>query len=98
MRVNYFNIDYQFDLWYIVKFVSKKLFVVLKKFGCFELVLWILFIVNYLWWFVESCGKDLEVLKERWLLVIYYVINRYEWLGNRYFYKCEYGRFMIEEQ
>lgn len=62
MRVNYVNIDYQFDFWYLVKIVSKKLFVVFKKFGCLDFVLWILFIVNYLWWCAESCNKDLEVL------------------------------------
>ena len=98
MRVNHPNIDHQFDPWHIAKSVSKKFSAASKKSGCSELAPWIPSIVNHLWWSAESCGKDPEVLKERWLSVIHHVTNRHEWPGNRHFHKCEHGRLTTEEQ
>ena len=98
MRVNHPNIDHQFDPWHIAKSVSKKLSSASKKSGCSELAPWIPSIINHLWWSAESCGKDPEVLKERWLSVTHHVTNRHEWPGNRHFHKCEHGRPTTEEQ
>ena len=98
MKVNHPNIDHQFDPWHVAKSVSKKLSAASKKSGCSELAPWIPSIVNHLWWSAESCGKDPEVLKERWLSVIHHMTNRHEWPGNRYFHKCEHGRLTTEEQ
>ena len=98
MRVNHPNIDHQFDPWHVAKSVSKKLSAASKKSDCSDLAPWIPSIVNHLWWSAESCGKDPEVLKEKWLSVIHHVTNRHEWPGNRHFHKCEHGRLTTEQQ
>lgn len=58
MRVEKVNIKYRFDLWYLVKFVCKDLVVVFKKCECGDLLLWIVFVVNYLWWCVVIFDGD----------------------------------------
>ena len=97
IRVNHPNIDHQFDPWHVAKSVSKKLGTASKKSGCLELAPWIPSIVNHLWWSAESCGKDPELLREKWLSVIHHVTNRHEWPGNRYFHKCEHSRLSSEQ-
>ena len=98
MRVSHPNIEHQFDPWHLAKSVSKKLSAASKKSGCSDLAPWIPSIVNHLWWSAESCGKDPEVLKEKWLSVIHHVTNRHEWPGNKHFHKCEHGRLTTEQQ
>ena len=67
MRVNYGTINHQFDPWHVAKSVSKKLSAASKKSGCSDLAQWIPSIVSHLWWCAESCEKDPEVLREKWL-------------------------------
>ena len=67
MRVNHGEISHAFDPWHVAKSVNKKLSAASKKSGCSELAAWIPSIVNHLWWCAESCGKDPDVLREKWL-------------------------------
>ena len=73
MRVNHGEIDHQFDPWYLAKSVSKKLATASKKSGCNDLAPWIPSIVNYLWWSAESCNRDPDFLREKWLSVIHHM-------------------------
>ena len=98
MRVNHGEISHAFDPWHVAKSVSKKLSAASKKSGCSELAAWIPSIVNHLWWCAESCGKDPDVLREKWLSVIHHVTNRHEWPGNRHFHKCEHDPLPAEQQ
>ena len=98
MRVNHGEIDHQFDPWHLAKSVSKKLAKASKKSGCNDLAPWIPSIVNHLWWSAESCNRDPDVLREKWLSVIHHVTNRHEWPGNRYFHKCQHDRLSPEQQ
>ena len=98
MRVNHGEIDHQFDPWHLAKSVSKKLAAASKKSGCADLAPWIPSIVNHLWWSAESCNKDPDILREKWMSVIHHVTNRHEWPGNRHFYKCQHERLSNEEQ
>ena len=98
MRVNHGEIDHQFDPWHLAKSVSKKLATASKKSGCNDLAPWIPSIVNHLWWSAESCNRDPDVLREKWLSVIHHVTNRHEWPGNRYFHKCQHDRLSPEQQ
>ncbi|XP_044172506.1 uncharacterized protein LOC114961035 [Acropora millepora] len=98
MRVNHGEIEHQFDPWHLAKSVSKKLAKASKKSGCNDLAPWIPSIVNHLWWSAESCNRDPDVLREKWLSVIHHVTNRHEWPGNRYFHKCQHDRLSPEQQ
>lgn len=98
MRVNHANIDHQFDPWHLAKTVSKKLSAASKKSGCSDLAPWIPSIVNHLWWCAESCNKDPEVLREKWLSVMHHVTNRHSWPGNRHFHKCDHPPLSPEQQ
>ena len=98
MRVNHGEISHAFDPWHVAKSVNKKLSAASKKSGCSELAAWIPSIVNHLWWCAESCGKDPDVLREKWLSVIHHVTNRHEWPGNRHFHKCEHDPLPTEQQ
>ena len=98
MRVNHGDISHAFDPWHLAKSVSKKLSAASKKSGCSDLAPWIPSIVNHLWWCAETCGKDPDVLREKWLSVIHHVTNRHEWPGNRHFHRCEHEQLTPEQQ
>lgn len=98
MRVNHPDIDHQFDPWHLAKTVSKTLSAASKKSGCSDLAPWILLIVNHLWWCAESCNKDAEVLREKWLSVIHHMANRHSWPGNKHFHKCDHQPLSAEQQ
>lgn len=95
--MNHADIDHQFDPWHLAKTVSKKLSAASKKSGCSDLAPWIPSIVNHLWWCAESCNKDAEVLREKWLSVIHHVTNRHSWPGNKHFPKCDHQPLSAEQ-
>lgn len=65
MRVEYPEIAHQFDVWYLVKGIIKKLTAVGKIKGNEALLDWIQSLNNHFWWCAESCDGDVEVLREK---------------------------------
>jgi len=96
MKKCYPSISHQFDIWHFAKSIKKKLSKLAKKSANRKLNDWIKSIVNHLWWCCATCEGNSEVLKEKWLSVLYHVQGIHSWKGNKHFQKCEHGE--LEKQ
>ena len=65
------DIDHQFDVWYFVKNIKKRLCTAAKKASCKIIKKWIKSIENHLWWACATCEGDVELLHEKWISVLF---------------------------
>ena len=56
MKKDYSFIDHQYDVWYILKSVTKKVTKKAKSKHCGQLYPWIQSISNHLWWAAQTCN------------------------------------------
>lgn len=89
MRIVYKDcgVEYQVDVWYFCKNIKFKLVKKVKKKGCEELVFWIKLVINYFWWLFMICEGNVEFFKEKWISILYYVVDKYSW-DLFIFYNC----------
>ena len=73
MRDYYPHISHQFDVWHFAKSIKKRLSKLAKKKDKKELNDWIKSIINHFWWCSASCDNNFEILKEKWLSVLYHI-------------------------
>lgn len=88
MRSVYPKIKHQYDVWHLSKWVTKKLNKKAKKKSFAELMPWIQAISNHLWWCASTCGGDPNMLRERWISVLYHIVDKHRWAGHQLFKKC----------
>ena len=79
LRKSYPNILHQFDVWHISKSVTKKLTQKAKTKGNEDLKPWIKSISNHLWWTVQTCNEDPEVLVRNWVSIVNHVADQHTW-------------------
>ena len=92
MREEEPTINHQFDVWHFVKNIKKKLLVASKNSSCKIIKKWIKSIVNHFWWSCPTCNGDAELLREKWISVLFHIQNKHTWTGNKKFRKCEHSR------
>ena len=92
LREDESDLDHQFDIWHFVKSVKKKLRAAAKKKTCKILEKWIKSIGNHLWWCCATCGGDVELLREKWISILFHIQNNHRWTGHKKFRKCEHPR------
>ena len=90
MREEELTINHQFDVWHFVKNIKKKLLAASKKSSCKIIEKWIKSIGNHFWWSCATCNGDAELLREKWISVLFQ--NKHTWTGNKKFRKCEHSR------
>ena len=78
MKRIYPNIDHQFDVWHLAKSVTKRLTEKAKK-DCGNLFPWIKSVSNHLWWCADTCNGDKEVLRKKWISIVYHTANIHHW-------------------
>ena len=76
------EIDHQYDVWHLLKWVIKQLSKKAKVKGCEDLLPWIRSVSNHMWWCSGTCDGNAEVLKEKWKSVLYHVTNKHKWNGS----------------
>ncbi|XP_078356850.1 uncharacterized protein LOC144641691 [Oculina patagonica] len=84
------EINHQYDVWHLSKWVVKKLTSKAQQKGCEELSPWIQSISNHLWWCAATCGGNVQLLKEKWKSVLNHIVNKHKWSGNTHFHKCDH--------
>lgn len=97
MREEEPKIRHQFDVWHFAKNIKKKLLAAGKKSSCQIIGKWVKSIGNHLWWSCATCNGDAELLKEKWVSVLFHVQNKHRWTGNKKFKKCEHPRLTKKE-
>ena len=91
------DIDHQFDVWHFVKNIKKRLRAAAKKASCKILEKWIKSIGNHLWWACATCEGDPEMLREKWVSVLFHIQNKHGWPGCKKFKKCAHPRLSKKE-
>lgn len=61
------------------KVSQRKIFMHLEKKENEILSLWSRSIVNHMWWSAQICGGDEDLLVEKWLGILYHIVNVHEW-------------------
>ena len=75
MKKDHGDIDHQYDVWHLSKWVIKQHTKKAKVKGCEDLS-WIRSVSNHMWWCSATCDGNAEVLKEKWKSVLFPVANR----------------------
>lgn len=89
MKSNYPKIKHQYDVWHLSKWVTKKLSMKAKKKGCGELLPWIQSIANHLWWSAYTCDQDIDILREKWLSLLFHITGKHCWQVSPTFKKLK---------
>ena len=92
MKKDHGEIDHQYDVWHLSKWVIKQLSKKAKVKGCEDLLPWIRSVSNHMWWCSATCDGNAEVLKEKWKSVLYHVTNKHKWNGYTHFHECCHPR------
>ena len=58
-----------------------------KKKSCFIINGWIKSICNHFWWYCGSCDGDKQLLREKWVSILFHIQNKHSWTGNMLFHK-----------
>ena len=73
------QINHQYDVWHLSKWVVKKLTSKAEQKGCEELMPWIVSMSNRLWWCVATCAGNVVLLREKWKSVLHHIVNKHKW-------------------
>ena len=98
IREQHSDLDHQFDVWHFVKGLKKRLLEASKKASCRSLQKWLKSITNHLWWACATCGGDEELLREKWISVLFHIQNKHRWTGHKKFTKCEHPKLTKKQQ
>ncbi len=98
MKSVYTNITHQYDVWHLSKWVTKKISKKAKKKSLGDLKPWIQAISNHLWWCAATCGGDPNMLKEKWLSLLYHIVDKHRWNGCKLFKKCAHPAMSRRER
>ena len=92
MKKDHGEINHQYDVWHLSKWIVKKLSKKAKVKGCEDLLPWIRSVSNHMWWCSATCDGNAEVLKEKWKSVLFHVTNKHKWNGYTHFHECCHPR------
>lgn len=62
-RKDYPHIDHQFDIWHVIKSISKKVTKAGKNKECNDLIPWTKSICNHMWWACQTCEGNAQLLR-----------------------------------
>uniref|UniRef100_A0A8C5PRA7 THAP-type domain-containing protein n=1 Tax=Leptobrachium leishanense TaxID=445787 RepID=A0A8C5PRA7_9ANUR len=97
MNKEYQGIGHQFDSWHFAKHLNDRLQAVSHNKYCEELVGWVTPIVNHFWWCLQTCGGNVESLRERWESVLLHVTGQHEWGSSQFYHACSHSPIGVEE-
>ena len=82
------GIDHQFDVWHFSKSIKIKLLKFSKKKAGEELRRWIKSIFNTLWWLSATCEQHETLLKEKWVSLLFHMLNKRYSTGYALYQQC----------
>ena len=97
MKSEYPQINHQYDVCHLSKWVTKKLSKKAKKRDCVELKPWMQSISNHLWWSASTSNGDAAMLVEKWISILHHIVNQHQWKRHQLFRACEHHTMMKRE-
>ena len=91
------DLRHQFDVWHFAKNIKKQLTAASKKRCCSELGPWIKAIINHFWWCCATCKGDVDLLREKWVSILYHIKNVHEWEDHKLFKECAHREYTLYE-
>ena len=91
------NINHQYDVWHMSKWLKKKLSKAIKTKANEPLAEWCHSITNHFWWSCKTCEGDPDLLREKWTSIIHHIVNKHSWVGNRKYHKCAHKRLTKQQ-
>ena len=88
IKKNFPNVQHQFDVWHVSKSITKKLTEKAKRKECSELFPWIKSVTNHLWWCADTCEGDKDLLREKWISIVYHTANIHSWDSADLYHEC----------
>ena len=88
------KITHQFNVWHFAKNIKKRLHKFAKNKSCENLQKWTKSISNHFW---LACATCKELLREKWLCVLFHVQNIHKWRTGKQFKRCEHRRLTKKE-
>jgi len=98
LQKRYPNIKHQYDVWHLAKSVTKKLTQKAKTKCNDELRPWIKSISNHLWWTVQTCNEDPEILVRNWVSIVNHVADQHSWKEGEASVSCKHARLTKRER
>ncbi|KAM5164698.1 uncharacterized protein ACMZJ9_007134 [Mantella aurantiaca] len=92
------SIKQEFDVWHFAKSVGSKLLIASKSRHMRQLANWVPLAKKHLWWCFMTCHQNPELLKEKWLSIIYHSANVHQWLDNSMYHSCQHPPISAEEE
>ena len=95
LREDHPEIIHEYDLWHITKGLKKKL----NKTGNKQVLQWQPAIANHLWYSAATCDSNADILKTKWLSMMYHIQNKHNWglaLGTE-MTRCDHEPYSAEE-
>ena len=97
MRDQYPDVCHQFDVWHFAKNVGSKLRSACRTKSQAPLLDWIPAIIGHLWWCCQTCGGNAQMLRERWMSLLYHVCNMHAWTEGEVFNKCAHAELSDDD-
>lgn len=91
------QINHQYDVWHLSKWVVKKLISKAQQKGCEEFMPWIQSISKQLWWCAATCDGNVVLLREKWISVLHHIANKRKWTGITLFHPCGHRQIPSSE-
>jgi len=90
LKNDYPNIIHQFDVWHFSKSLKKSLSNLSKFSNNAPLKTWIKSVINHFWWCCATSDGNVEILRGKWLSILYHIRGIYTWEHNIHFHGCEH--------
>ena len=81
----------------MAKRITKKLTEKAKRKECNELFPWIKSVSKHLWWFADTCEKDKNLLREKWISIVHHSANIHLWDSADLYHECPHPLIPREE-
>lgn len=97
MKKDHGDKQHQQDVWHVSKRVTTKLTEKAKKKDCGDLFPWIKSVSNHLWWCADTCEGSKELLREKWLSIVYHCANIHAWDSADLYQQCPHSPIPPDE-
>ncbi|XP_073451452.1 uncharacterized protein [Aquarana catesbeiana] len=92
------GIIHKFYVWHFAKSIGNKLHQASKRRNSHELAAWVSPAKNHLWWCASTCKHNVELLKEKWMSLVFHASNIHSWTDGQLYKQCSHEEMLHNEE